>query len=93
MHIALMNIWWLTVFFIVYLILKYFQVRVYSAYIKDIEDKPQSTCWGSKMPLGQLMTELPNNSVGSGGWVHDVSFSHDGTKLAWVCLNYFKIIY
>jgi actin related protein 2/3 complex subunit 1A/1B len=35
------------------------------------------------MPLGQLMTEMPNNSIGSGGWVHDVSFSHDGTKLAW----------
>ncbi|CAL8083516.1 unnamed protein product [Orchesella dallaii] len=60
-----------------------FKVRIYSAYIKDIEDKPQSTCWGSKMPLGQLMTDLPNNSLGSGGWVHDVSFSHDGTKLAW----------
>lgn len=36
------------------------------------------------MPLGQLMTETPNNSIGSGGWVHDVSFSHDGAKLAWV---------
>lgn len=61
-----------------------FKVRIYSAYIKDIEDKPQPTCWGTKMPLGQLMQEIPNNSVGSGGWVHDVSFSYNGTRLVWI---------
>jgi len=61
-----------------------FKVRIFSAYIKEIEEKPQPTVWGSKMPLGQLMHEVPNNSVGSGGWVHSVSFSHDGSRLAWV---------
>jgi len=61
-----------------------FKVRIFSAYIKDIEEKPQSTCWGSKMPLGQLMGEWPNSAVGAGGWVHDVCFSHNGTRLAWV---------
>jgi len=61
-----------------------FKVRIFSAYIKDIEEKPQSTCWGSKMPLGQLMGEWPNSAVGAGGWVHDVCFSHNGARLAWV---------
>ena len=31
------------------------------------------------MPLGQLMAEFP-----SGGWVHGVSFSPDGNRVAWV---------
>jgi len=61
-----------------------FKVRIFSAYIKDIEEKPQPTVWGAKMPLGQLMHEFANNSVGCGGWVHDVSFSHDGSRIVWV---------
>jgi len=61
-----------------------FKVRIFSAYIKEIEEKPQPTVWGSKMPLGQLMHEVPNNSVGCGGWVHSICFSHDGSRLAWV---------
>jgi actin related protein 2/3 complex subunit 1A/1B len=61
-----------------------FKVQIYSAYIKDIEEKPQPTVWGSKMPLGQLMGEWRNSPIGDGGWVHDVCFSHNGTRLAWV---------
>ncbi|KOB68309.1 Suppressor of profilin 2 [Operophtera brumata] len=60
-----------------------FQVRVFSAYIKDIEDQPEATAWGSKLPLGQLLAEFPNTPSG-GGWVHSVSFSADGNKVAWV---------
>lgn len=60
-----------------------FKVRVYSAFIKDIEEKPVETVWGKRMPMGQLMAEVSNSSQG-GGWVHAVSFSSDGTKLAWV---------
>jgi len=55
-----------------------FKVRVFSAYIKDIETKPTPTCWGAKMPLGQLMTE-----GSAAGWVHDVQFSATGQELAW----------
>ncbi|XP_022118264.1 actin-related protein 2/3 complex subunit 1A-B [Pieris rapae] len=58
-----------------------FKVRVFSAYIKDIEDQPGPNVWGSKLPLGQLLAEFP--SAGS-GWVHSVSFSGDGNKVAWV---------
>ncbi|GJQ87954.1 Sop2 [Trypoxylus dichotomus] len=32
-----------------------FKVRVFSAYIKDIEKTPEPTPWGTKMSLGQLM--------------------------------------
>ncbi|CAK1550911.1 unnamed protein product [Leptosia nina] len=58
-----------------------FKVRVFSAYIKDIEDQPGPNVWGSKLPLGQLLAEFP--AAGS-GWVHSVSFSADGNKVAWV---------
>lgn len=60
-----------------------FKVRVFSAYIKDIEKTPEPTPWGNKMPLGQVMAEYVNSSAG-GGWVHCVSFSADGSKVSWV---------
>lgn len=61
-----------------------FKVRVFSAYIKEIEERPQSTAWGSKMPLGQMMVEFSNSVSGAGGWVHSVSFSSSGDRIAWV---------
>jgi len=60
-----------------------FKVRVFSAFVKDVEPRPSPTEWGSKMPMGHLMKEFSNSSSG-GGWVHAVSFSADGSKLAWV---------
>ncbi|KAI4470759.1 actin-related protein 2/3 complex subunit 1 [Holotrichia oblita] len=60
-----------------------FKVRVFSAYIKDIEKTPEPTPWGTKMPLGQLMVEFVNSSCG-GGWIHNVVFSPDGNKICWV---------
>jgi len=60
-----------------------FKVRVFSAWIKDIEPKPVATSWGAKMSLGQLMAEF-SNSTGGGGWVHSVSFSGDGNRVCWV---------
>lgn len=61
-----------------------FKVRVFSAYIKDIEGKPSATCWGAKMPLGQLLAEVSGSAAaGGGGWVHDVQFSASGQQLAW----------
>ncbi|KAK2154439.1 hypothetical protein LSH36_269g11001 [Paralvinella palmiformis] len=58
-----------------------FKARVFSAYVKDVEEKPGQTIWGTKMPFGNLMAEL---SSGGGGWVHDVCFSGNGDCLAWV---------
>ncbi|XP_044771660.1 actin-related protein 2/3 complex subunit 1A isoform X1 [Neomonachus schauinslandi] len=59
-----------------------FKCRVFSAYIKEVDEKPASTPWGSKMPFGQLMSEFGGS--GAGGWVHGVSFSASGSRLAWV---------
>lgn len=69
-------------FFLSLFILKSFICRVFSAYIKEVDEKPASTPWGSKMPFGQLMSEF--GGAGSGGWVHSVSFSASGNRLAWV---------
>ncbi|XP_064622721.1 actin-related protein 2/3 complex subunit 1A-A-like isoform X2 [Lineus longissimus] len=58
-----------------------FKARVFSTYVKELESKPKECCWGKKKSFGNLMAEFSN---GGGGWVHDVSFSASGLKLAWV---------
>eukprot|EP00128_Syssomonas_multiformis_P018607 Colp12_sorted_trinity150504_noHs@19934 len=60
-----------------------FKTYVFSGYLKEIEERPSPTVWGSKMPFGQLMAELDSQ----GGWVHDVKFSPSGDKIAWVGHN------
>ncbi|XP_049575985.1 actin-related protein 2/3 complex subunit 1A isoform X2 [Syngnathus scovelli] len=59
-----------------------FKCRVFSAYIKEVEEKPGPTPWGSKMPFGAVLAEF--GGAGGGGWVHSVSFSASGNRLAWV---------
>merc|ERR1711976_1040714 len=54
--------------------------RVFSAYIKDIEQKPSGNSWGTRLPFGQLLKEINTN-----GWVNSVSFSGDGEQLAFTC--------
>ncbi|KAI1726979.1 actin-related protein 2/3 complex subunit 1A [Ditylenchus destructor] len=56
-----------------------FKVRVFSAFVKEVDEKPAPNPWGSKMPFGELMKEYS-----SLGWIHDVAFSPSGCKLAWV---------
>ncbi|MGH0146078.1 UNVERIFIED_CONTAM: hypothetical protein FKN15_018404 [Acipenser sinensis] len=51
-----------------------------TGYIKDIEEKPGPTAWGSKMPFGEMLLEQGDD----GGWVHSVCFSPSGNSLAWV---------
>ncbi|XP_028977984.1 actin-related protein 2/3 complex subunit 1B [Esox lucius] len=66
-----------------------FKCRVFSAYIKEVEEKPGPTVWGSKMPFGEVLFESGPSVGGSGGegvgggWVHGVCFSHSGNRLAW----------
>ena len=43
-----------------------FKARVFSAYIKEVEEKPESTCWGKKMTLGNLMMEFASPAVSIG---------------------------
>jgi len=58
-----------------------FKARVYSGYIKEIDEKPGQCSWGSKFPFGDVLAEFGNTN---GGWVHDVAFSPDGESIAWV---------
>ncbi|XP_077304885.1 actin-related protein 2/3 complex subunit 1B isoform X1 [Lithobates pipiens] len=57
-----------------------FKSRIFSSYIKEMEERPAPTPWGSKMPFGEMMFE----SSSSCGWVHSVSFSNSGDHMAWV---------
>jgi len=62
-----------------------FKCRVFSAYVKEIQAKPQPDVWGPKPSFGALMQEFSNGGgVHNGGWIHSVSFSPDGSRLAWV---------
>ncbi|MEE6506930.1 hypothetical protein FKM82_007901 [Ascaphus truei] len=67
-----------------------FRCRIFSAYVKEIEDKPSPTLWGTKMQFGELLYQKGEKGE-SGGWVHSVCFSPTGQYLAWVdhrsCVN------
>lgn len=56
-----------------------FPSRIFSAYIKEVEEKPGPTSWGSKMPFGEMLFESSSTT----GWVHSVSFSGSGNRVAW----------
>uniref|UniRef100_A0A8B9Y6P0 Actin-related protein 2/3 complex subunit n=1 Tax=Bos mutus grunniens TaxID=30521 RepID=A0A8B9Y6P0_BOSMU len=58
-----------------------FKCRIFSAYIKEVEERPAPTPWGSKMPFGELMMFESSSSC---GWVHGVCFSANGSRVAWV---------
>ncbi|CAN8002686.1 unnamed protein product, partial [Ixodes hexagonus] len=59
-----------------------FRTRIFSAYIREVDSPPEQSPWGEKPgTFGNLMAEL---SATGAGWVHSVSFSGDGSRLAWV---------
>ncbi|KAJ2848817.1 Mitochondrial Translation Optimization, partial [Coemansia erecta] len=55
------------------------KARVFSAYIKGVDQKPAPTIWGERLPFNTLCGEFESPS---GGWVHSVSFAPDGESLA-----------
>jgi len=55
------------------------KARVFSAYIKEVDDKPSPTVWGSKLPFNTVCGEYTSPA---GGWVHTVGFSPSGDVLA-----------
>lgn len=55
--------------------------RVFSAYIKGLDEKPEPSAWGSKLPFQTLCGDYVNET---GAWVHDVSFSPSGDSLGFV---------
>lgn len=45
-----------------------YKVRVFSAYVKDIEEAPQPGPWGSKLSSGTMLAEFPNSPNGGKSW-------------------------
>lgn len=55
------------------------KARVFSAYIKEVDERPAPTVWGSKLPFNTICGEYTSPA---GGWVHSVGFSPSGDVLA-----------
>jgi len=60
-----------------------YRVRIYSAYIDVVDEKPQTSKWGPIAKAGELLHEFQSET----GWTHDVAFSPSGENLAWVSHN------
>ncbi|KAJ3412392.1 protein 2 3 complex subunit [Chytridiales sp. JEL 0842] len=56
------------------------KARVFSAYIKGVDQKAANPVWGERLPFGTVCGEFGNDN---GGWVHSVAFSPSGNTLAW----------
>jgi actin related protein 2/3 complex subunit 1A/1B len=55
------------------------KARVFSAYIKEVDERPAASVWGSKLPFNTICGEYASPT---GGWVHSVGFSPSGDVLA-----------
>ncbi|KAI0138371.1 WD repeat domain-containing protein [Xylariaceae sp. FL1272] len=53
--------------------------RVFSAFIKGVDQRPEPSVWGERLPFNTVCGEFLNNSA---GWVHSVAFSPAGDALA-----------
>jgi len=53
--------------------------RVFSAFIKGVDERPEPSVWGERLPFNTVCGEYLNNSA---GWVHSVAFSPSGDALA-----------
>ena len=60
-----------------------FKVRVFSAFIKGMDARPEYTPFGKRLPFGQeVLAEYD-----AGGWVQAVKWSPSGNHLAFVSQN------
>ncbi|KAL9051442.1 MAG: hypothetical protein Q9162_006011 [Coniocarpon cinnabarinum] len=53
--------------------------RVLSSFIKGVDERPEPSSWGERLPFNTICGEYLNNTA---GWVHDVAFSPDGNAVA-----------
>ncbi|KAK8180149.1 WD40-repeat-containing domain protein [Phyllosticta capitalensis] len=53
--------------------------RVFSAFIKGVDQRPEPSPWGERLPFNTVCGEFLNNTA---GWVHGVAFSPSGNALA-----------
>ena len=52
---------------------------MFSSFIKGVDERPESSVWGERLPFNTVCGEYLNNSA---GWVHSVAFSPSGNALA-----------
>ncbi|OLL25627.1 Actin-related protein 2/3 complex subunit 1 [Neolecta irregularis DAH-3] len=55
------------------------KARVFSGYLKDVDEKPEPSVWGARLPFNTLCAEYL--SAGS-SWIHSIAFSPSGDTLA-----------
>ncbi|KPV75287.1 uncharacterized protein RHOBADRAFT_31699 [Rhodotorula graminis WP1] len=55
--------------------------RVFSAFIKGVDEKPPASPWGERLPFNTVCGEFMSTA---GGWVHGIAFSPSGDALAFV---------
>lgn len=55
--------------------------RVFSSFIKGIDERPAASVWGERLPFNTVCGEFLNTSA---GWIRDVAFSPSGDVLAFV---------
>ncbi|KAF2744152.1 WD domain-containing protein [Sporormia fimetaria CBS 119925] len=53
--------------------------RVFSSFIKGVDERPEPSAWGERLPFNTVCGEFLNNTA---GWVHSVAFSPSGNALA-----------
>ncbi|KAK9237735.1 WD40-repeat-containing domain protein [Lipomyces kononenkoae] len=53
--------------------------RVFSTFTKGIDERPEPTVWGDRIPFQTLCGDFVSPA---GGWVHDAAFSPSGNALA-----------
>ena len=53
--------------------------RVFSGFIKGIDERPESSVWGERLPFNTVCGEYLNDSA---GWIHAVAFSPSGDAVA-----------
>ncbi|KAK0355241.1 ARP2/3 actin-organizing complex subunit Sop2 [Friedmanniomyces endolithicus] len=53
--------------------------RVFSSFVKGIDERPEPSVWGERLPFNTVCGEYLNPTA---GWVHDVAFSPSGDALA-----------
>ncbi|KAF2644229.1 actin-related protein-like protein 2/3 complex subunit 1A [Massarina eburnea CBS 473.64] len=53
--------------------------RVLSAFVKGVDERPEPSPWGERLPFNTVCGEFLNNTA---GWVHSVAFSPSGNALA-----------
>lgn len=57
---------------------------MFSSFIKGVDERPESSVWGERLPFNTVCGEYLNNSA---GWVHSVAFSPSGNALAFAAHN------